>query len=58
MIMRDFYLSQIIQSMWGGQIKVITELKRSRKSVLLFELFNDRLLRQDISKVHILVYSN
>ena len=43
MIKRDFYLDQIIQSMWDGQIKVITELKRSGKSVLLFELFKDYL---------------
>lgn len=43
MIKRDFYLDQIIQSMWDGQIKVITGLKRSGKSVLLFELFKDYL---------------
>lgn len=27
MIKRDFYLHQIIQSMWDGQIKVITGLR-------------------------------
>lgn len=43
MIKRDFYLDQIIQSMCDGQIKVITGLKRSGKSVLLFELFKDYL---------------
>ena len=43
MIKRDFYLDQIIQSMWDGQIKVITGLKRSGKSVFLFELFKDYL---------------
>ena len=43
MIKRDFYLDQIIQSMLDGQIKVITGLKRSGKSVLLFELFKDYL---------------
>ncbi len=43
MIKRDFYLDQIIQSMRDGQIKVITGLKRSGKSVLLFELFKDYL---------------
>ena len=43
MIKRDFYLDQIIQSMWDGQIKVIIGLKRSGKSVLLFELFKDYL---------------
>ena len=57
MIERDFYLNQIIQSMWDGQIKVITGLRRSGKSVLLFELFKDYLLRQDISEDHILSIS-
>lgn len=57
MIKRDFYLNQIIQSMWDGQIKVITGLRRSGKSVLLFELFKDCLLRQDISEDHIITIS-
>lgn len=57
MIMRDFYLNQIIQSMWDGQIKVITGLRRSGKSVLLFELFKNYLLRQEISEDHILSIS-
>lgn len=57
MINRDFYLNQIIQSMWDGQIKVITGLRRSGKSVLLFELFKDYLLRQDIDEDHILSIS-
>ena len=57
MIQRDFYLNQIIQSMWDGQIKVITGLRRSGKSVLLFELFKDYLLGQDINEDHILSIS-
>lgn len=57
MIRRDFYLNQIIQSMWDGQIKVITGLRRSGKSVLLFELFKDYLLKQDIKDDHILSIS-
>ena len=57
MIRRDFYLNQIIQSMWDGQIKVITGLRRSGKSVLLFELFKTYLLGQDISEDHILSIS-
>ena len=39
MLRRDFYLNQIINSMWDGQVKVITGLRRVGKSVLLFELF-------------------
>ena len=57
MIKRDFYLNQIIQSMWDGQIKVITGLKRSGKSVLLFELFKDYLMKQNIKDDHILSIS-
>lgn len=57
MIKRDFYLTQIIQSMWDGQIKVITGLRRSGKSVLLFELFKDYLLKRDTSEDHIITIS-
>ncbi len=57
MIERNFYLNQLIQSMWDGQIKIITGLRRSGKSVLLFELFKDYLLKQDISEDHILSIS-
>lgn len=57
MIKRDFYLRQIIQSMWDGQIKVITGLRRSGKSVLLFELFRDYLLGQDINDDQIISIS-
>lgn len=39
LINRDYYLNQIINSMWDGQIKVITGLRRVGKSVLLFDLF-------------------
>lgn len=41
MIKRDFYLQQIIRNMWNGEIKVITGIRRSGKSVLLFDLFYD-----------------
>ena len=37
LINRDYYLNQIINSMWDGQIKVITGLRRVGKSVLLFD---------------------
>ena len=43
--------------MWDGQIKVITGLRRCEKSALLFELFKDYLLRQDINEDHILSIS-
>lgn len=46
MIKRDFYLNRIIQNMWNGEIKVITGIRRCGKSVLLFDLFYEYLVRQ------------
>ena len=46
MIKRDLYLNRIIKSMWNGEIKVITGIRRCGKSVLLFDLFYDYLLEQ------------
>ena len=43
--------------MRDGQIKVITGLRRCEKSALLFELFKDYLLGQDINEDHILSIS-
>jgi hypothetical protein len=57
MINRDFYLKQICSSMWDGQIKVITGLRRSGKSVLLFELFYDYLISKGIAKENIITIS-
>lgn len=48
MISRDSYLQTIIDYMWDGQIKVITGIRRCGKSVLLFELFNDYLIRSGV----------
>ena len=41
LINRDYYLNQIINSMWDGQTKVITGLRRVGKSVLLFDFSAD-----------------
>ena len=54
MIKRDFYLKRLIQSMWNGEIKVITGIRRCGKSVLLFDLFCEYLLSQGIDEEHIL----
>ena len=54
MIKRDFYLNQIKASMWDGQIKVITGLRRSGKSTLLFELFKEYLLDTNVVEKNIL----
>ena len=54
MIKRDSYLSRLIHSMWNGEIKVITGIRRCGKSVLLFDLFYEYLLSQGVSEDRIL----
>lgn len=54
MIKRDFYLNRIIHAMHNGEIKVITGIRRCGKSVLLFELFYEYLLKQGASKQQII----
>lgn len=57
MISRDFYLNQMKSSMWDGQIKVITGLRRCGKSILLFELFKDYLINTGVSIDNIIMIS-
>ena len=45
-VRRDFYLQQLVDSMWDGQVKVITGLRRCGKSYLLKNLFGG--VRDDI----------
>ena len=54
MIKRDFYLNRIIHAMHNGEIKVITGIRRCGKSVLLFELFYEYLLKQGVSEQQII----
>jgi len=54
MIKREFYLNQIIRNMWNGEIKVITGIRRCGKSVLLFDLFYDYLLKEGTDKEDII----
>lgn len=54
MIKREFYLNQIIRNMWNGEIKVITGIRRCGKSVLLFDLFYDYLLKEGTEKENII----
>lgn len=56
-IKRDFYLNQLINSKHNGMIKVITGIRRSGKSYLLFELFNDHLLNNAIDSEHIIKFA-
>lgn len=48
MIKRDFYLNRIAHSMWNGEVKVITGIRRCGKSVLLFELFYEYLRNRGV----------
>ena len=57
MIKRDFYLEELKSSMWDGQIKVITGLRRVGKSVLLFELFKNYLLSIGVLEENIIIIS-
>ncbi len=43
MVERKRYLAKLIRSMWNGQIKVVTGIRRCGKSVLLFGLFEEYL---------------
>ncbi len=54
MIIRDEYLVKIKSAMWDGNIKVITGLRRSGKSTLLFELFYDSLISSGVKEDNII----
>ena len=54
MVKRDSYVNRLIRSMWNGEIKVITGIRRCGKSVLLFDLFYEYLLSQGVAEDHIL----
>ena len=51
---RPSYLNQLIRKQHNGMIKVITGLRRSGKTYLLFELFDSYLEKQGISRDHII----
>ena len=47
-IKRDKYLNDLIARMHNGLIKVVTGIRRSGKSYLVFHLFKDYLLQNDV----------
>lgn len=56
-ISRDKYLNDLIYRMHNGLIKVVTGLRRSGKSYLLFEIFKSYLLENNINEDHIIEIS-
>ena len=53
-IKRDKYLNDIINRMHNGMIKVITGIRRSGKSYLVFKIFNDYLKSEGVTEEHII----
>ena len=54
MYQREQYLNEIISKKDNGRIKIITGLRRSGKSVLLFQLYRDWLISEGIHEDHII----
>ena len=50
---RKQYLNALIRLKDNGRVKIITGLRRSGKSVLLFDLFMNHLLKEGIPRDHI-----
>lgn len=53
-IERNIYLNRLIDSIGNGMIKIVTGVRRSGKSFLLFRLFVEWLQSQGIDDVHII----
>jgi hypothetical protein len=51
---RDIYVNALINRMNNGMIKVITGIRRSGKSYLLFKLFYDYLISTGVTEDHII----
>ena len=56
-IKRDIYLNRLISRMNNGMIKIITGIRRSGKSYLLFELFHGYLIASGVQEDHIIKVS-
>ena len=54
MLQRDFYMQQIINNMWNGDIKIITGIRRCGKSILLFDLFYEHLIKSGVKQENII----
>ncbi len=54
MIKRDYYLQKLIDAKGNGEIKVIVGIRRSGKSVLLFDLFYEYLINNGVNENNII----
>lgn len=54
---RKYYLDELIARKHNGMIKIITGLRRSGKSYLLFELFRTHLIESGVSEDQIIAFS-
>lgn len=54
MYLRKQYLNKLISKRDNGRVKIITGLRRSGKSVLLFQLFKDYLIKDGINEEQII----
>lgn len=53
MIKRDLYLNRLVKKQHNGQIKIITGMRRAGKSYLLFNLFYQYLIQNNVPESHI-----
>ena len=53
-IRRDYYLQQLIAAKSNNLIKIVTGIRRSGKSFLLFNLFHNHLIESGIDESHII----
>ena len=53
-IKRDKYLEDLKDRMHNGMIKVVTGIRRSGKSYLIFSIFKEYLLNEDVDEDHII----
>jgi predicted AAA+ superfamily ATPase len=54
MINRDYYLNKLISKKQNGMVKIITGIRRCGKSVLLFDLFYEHLIKDGVKEDHII----
>ncbi len=53
-VLRDRYVSQLLERRHNGLVKIITGVRRCGKSYLLFNLFKNRLLTEGVPANHII----